>query len=535
MPIIAQLQYDSLQRVYEKQQFYPNGKLEVALLANVTKYFGEYTDQHIGFSGGIMTRYMLPFLPEIGLGARIGSGWINYERRYKARFGPDFQRQFPEKDFPNAMNSSIMRNSWFTGFEPAFYLNIFPRSSVNYYIFVGYSVILYGAQDIEDDPINNSGNRVHYPDYRDANTVDYHWIGGIGFDVFLSRRLAIGAQTSFRHIQTDLLDGYGQIDGFGRPTNPDKIVETGIKLSYYIFEQADTDGDGISDDDEIKFGTNPYKADTDGDGISDYDEISLYKSNPLKTDTDGDGMSDYDEIIVYHTNPSLTDTDGDGISDIDESLIYKTNPRLADSDGDGIADKEEIQRGANPMNADTDGDDVPDGQDICPLIAGIPTYNGCPPPPPKNDTTIILIRDTLREFHRDTFFVYQNNPSLPKNEITIPRGQSFTVYGIKFKSGSSVIEPDSYPILDTVALWLHQNSKIITEVRGHTDSVGNAVSNMALSNNRAVSVIDYLVGKGIDRSRLSPAGFGESMPIGDNGTPEGRMLNRRIEFYVKNK
>ena len=61
--------------------------------------------------------------------------------------------------------------------------------------------------------------------------------------------------------------------------------------------------------------TNPTRADTDGDGLSDYDEIMKYKTDPLKVDTDGDGLSDYDEIMKYKTDPLKVDTDGDGFTD----------------------------------------------------------------------------------------------------------------------------------------------------------------------------------------------------------------------------
>jgi len=65
----------------------------------------------------------------------------------------------------------------------------------------------------------------------------------------------------------------------------------------------DSDGDGLPDDIEISFGTNPFKADTDGDGLSDYEEINKYHTNPLNTDTDNDGLSDYDEIFKYQSDP----------------------------------------------------------------------------------------------------------------------------------------------------------------------------------------------------------------------------------------
>ena len=70
-------------------------------------------------------------------------------------------------------------------------------------------------------------------------------------------------------------------------------------------------------------------------------------------------------------------------------------------------------------------------------------------------------------------------------------------------------------------------------VTGHTDSVGDREYNIRLSQQRADVVIEYLVGKGMDRARLTAIGFGYSQPVADNATEEGRAKNRRIEFRVR--
>jgi hypothetical protein len=76
-----------------------------------------------------------------------------------------------------------------------------------------------------------------------------------------------------------------------------------IVYNYYVYYYGDWDGDGIKNAEEYKYGTNPYSKDTDGDGISDYDEIFKYHTDPIKADSDDDGINDYNEIFVYNLDP----------------------------------------------------------------------------------------------------------------------------------------------------------------------------------------------------------------------------------------
>ena len=82
---------------------------------------------------------------------------------------------------------------------------------------------------------------------------------------------------------------------------------------------ADTDGDGLTDEEEAVIGTDPLNPDTDGDGITDGDEVNIYGTDPLDADTDDDGISDGEEIVPgvdgYVTNPLDPDTDDDGLQD----------------------------------------------------------------------------------------------------------------------------------------------------------------------------------------------------------------------------
>lgn len=89
----------------------------------------------------------------------------------------------------------------------------------------------------------------------------------------------------------------------------------------------DTDGDGLSDADEISvWGTDPYNPDTDGDGLTDGEEVLQYRTDPLNPDTDWDGLLDGAEVHVHRTDPLKRDTDGGGVADGHEVIEDHTNP-----------------------------------------------------------------------------------------------------------------------------------------------------------------------------------------------------------------
>ena len=93
--------------------------------------------------------------------------------------------------------------------------------------------------------------------------------------------------------------------------------------------------------------------------------------------------------------------------------------------------------------------------------------------------------------------------------------------------------PASDALLDEVAQILTDHPEIAkVRIDGHTDSVGSTSKNHKLSHARAQSVRTYLEGKGIDGGRMVAKGFGESKPLGDNATPEGREQNRRVEITI---
>ncbi len=113
------------------------------------------------------------------------------------------------------------------------------------------------------------------------------------------------------------------------------------------------------------------------------------------------------------------------------------------------------------------------------------------------------------------------------------KGVTIRLQNIYFDTGKATIKPESYPILDKVAEFLKANPNAIVEIQGHTDSVGSDSYNMTLSQARAEAVRNYLITyHHIEPTRLVAKGYGETMPIGDNLTIEGRAMNRRVEFKV---
>ena len=128
--------------------------------------------------------------------------------------------------------------------------------------------------------------------------------------------------------------------------------------------------------------------------------------------------------------------------------------------------------------------------------------------------------------------VIEADKTLILNIDLLKKGGKITLKGIYFESGKATILPTSFYTLDEAVKLLTDNPKVKIEVQGHTDSVGSESSNYALSQARAESVRNYLVAHGIDPFRVIAKGFGEMMPIADNGTKNGRAVNRRIEFLI---
>ncbi len=197
------------------------------------------------------------------------------------------------------------------------------------------------------------------------------------------------------------------------------------------------------------------------------------------------------------------DSDGDGVPDDKDECPYtpkgvKVDARGCelDSDGDGVADSKDkcpgtpagIKVDSNGCELDSDGDGVVDSKDHCPgTPAGVKVdMHGCP--------------------------------------------EAVVLEGVNFKHDSAKLTDSAKTVLDGVAETLRARPDMHVTIVGHTDSQGTDAYNMGLSQRRAESVRAYLVSKGVNASNLSARGDGESKPIADNKTAEGRAKNRRVEL-----
>lgn len=113
-----------------------------------------------------------------------------------------------------------------------------------------------------------------------------------------------------------------------------------------------------------------------------------------------------------------------------------------------------------------------------------------------------------------------------------PKGQTIILNDLIFAQGKSVIDPKSYPGLDEVVQMMKENPKIEIQLEGHTDNVGSPKANLELSQDRVDAVKKYMVGKGINKSRIQTKAFGGSQPLGNEMTPEARSKNRRVEMRI---
>jgi len=104
--------------------------------------------------------------------------------------------------------------------------------------------------------------------------------------------------------------------------------------------------------------------------------------------------------------------------------------------------------------------------------------------------------------------------------------------GVTFATGSYTLQPQFRPTLEKISASIKDYPNSLIDVYGHTDSTGSAQLNQTLSENRARTVGDYLAMQGVAQARIRTQGYGATLPVADNATPEGRAKNRRVEIKI---
>jgi outer membrane protein OmpA-like peptidoglycan-associated protein len=320
--------------------------------------------------------------------------------------------------------------------------------------------------------------------------------GGQPLEALLALKVYLASKSYF-----EIGGGAGLIPGM--TGSPDVRVFLG-----FIFEPAigDRDGDGIKDDvDKCPDEPEDFDGFEDEDGCPD-------------PDNDKDGILDVDDRCPNVPGPvenhgcPWPDRDKDGILDKDDACPDVPGPvenhgcPWPDRDKDGIFDQDDacpdepgpVENHGCPYR-DSDGDGLLDKDDECPHRPGPKENHGCPP-----------------------------------TSVTRLRGSTFVVLKpIFFETAKAIIKPISYPTLDDVAETMRENPQLLViEIQGHADERGDDDFNMRLTEDRAVAVRTYLIGKGVASDRLMAHGYGETRPICHRHDEECWSKNRRVEFVI---
>ena len=245
------------------------------------------------------------------------------------------------------------------------------------------------------------------------------------------------------------------------------------------------------------------------------------------------GIKHFQHILGLQFRFGEVDTDDDGVIDekdqCPEISGLEAFDGCPDTDGDGIADREDQcpeEAGTIAHNGclDRDQDGVADREDNCPDIAGLRQHQGCP----DRDGDGIKDMDDRCPDNAGT----QANNGCP--EMEQQQRETLNVLGqvLLFKFNSYSIIPDSIDALEGIYEILKEYPDAQVLVTGHTDSVGSVEFNMALSEMRAQTVVNYLIKRGLDPNQFTAIGKGETEPVASNKTEDGRKANRRVTFSI---
>ena len=233
------------------------------------------------------------------------------------------------------------------------------------------------------------------------------------------------------------------------------------------------------------------------------------------------------------------DRDGDGVIDVNDKCPdikgLASLQGCPDADGDGITDADDKcpdVKGLTKYNGcpipDTDKDGVNDEVDKCISVSGVARYQGCPIPDTDNDGVNDEEDKCINEAGPASNF------GCPVIAQAVIDKINYAAKNIFFATGSSKLLPKSFKSLNEVAKIMAADASLKLDIDGHTDNVGDATKNQALSEARAEAVKAYLTSKGVDESKMTAVGHGQDMPAETNKTAAERAKNRRVEMTARN-
>ncbi|MCO5259118.1 MAG: OmpA family protein [Crocinitomicaceae bacterium] len=227
------------------------------------------------------------------------------------------------------------------------------------------------------------------------------------------------------------------------------------------------------------------------------------------SDTEIEDLKERIRLLEEH----LKDDDNDGVinkRDLEPkstagaivNSLGVTIEEVKDTDGDGLPDNIDecpTEPGRIMGCPDRDNDGIPDKDDECPDEYGKPENKGCP-----------LAKETMERIKQISESTY-------------------------FDTGKATIKSESFEGLNNFSTILKENPEVQVAIEGHTDNQGRVEFNLNLSKERAAAVREYIISQGVDPGRVTSEGYGDSRPIADNETEEGRAKNRRVEIHTSVK
>lgn len=287
----------------------------------------------------------------------------------------------------------------------------------------------------------------------------------------------------------------------------------------------------------------PKLQDRDKDGIIDSEDLCPdvpgkreFKGCP-DPDIDKDGVCD--AWVAENNLQNSFQCQGTDLCPEDKGELAYMGCSNPDRDGDGICDKWVSKVGLAEKFKRTCK-----GEDLCEDVRGVEQFQGCPNPDSDADTVCdpwVSDKNLLGAFSQcqgsdkcpfEKGTIEENGCPPPRKFVVVTENQIELKEQFFFATNKTKVLAKSEPLLDEIADVLKENPSIHISIEGHTDSSGNYKKNVKLSQGRAKSVMQELIKRGIDKSRMTYAGFGPDKPIDTNDTPEGRANNRRVELRI---